>query len=374
MPVSPSFRTAGYDQLANIAIPVGRILPPIYAKMARAILWSHQDIPILHPNSYRDILLGPVAHNDRRPFTDADLPTRRPHTVYLSSSEPGAKGKRGKRVPVHFNYASPHLVPGTHAVKPVRCLGCGSTGFAPLRSVVSRHAYCSRSCGLALILFVQDMATLYRSPYVVLPPSAKVFRYLVPHHHMYPRGNDKTFRIVESRSTSFSPFVLAGDVSRRFALNVCGFAVPHPRHLVEHVRRLVLTHDSKADVGGPPAPLKEEEAKHHGALPAPHMTIGALDNPITQKAAQVVLAHLDTANDVLKPTRAGAVREAVWSKDQTSLFLALLRHTVPTLSASVNITRSVSPSDRDPDEMTQEEIINTAKAIKNRNKREDAPK
>lgn len=224
--------------------------------------------------------------------------------------------------------------------QPTACAVCRR----PVRSRLTRP-HCSAMCELASYLFCCDLLALSgpmihqfawsHRPYAagqlryldrrILPPRLKGLQ--VEHWHDHDR------------------YMLVGSFAEKYGLAYASAIYIHPVALRRCLKRHIKN-DTMSKLPAPPPPGSPLE-------------LGSLLNPVTKKMADIVLGHLDTANEFLKPRGRGASEKeqpepVIWTKEQVHLFLGLLNRTIPSVSASLNL--SAIPEAKLPHEMTRAEL------------------
>lgn len=284
----------------------------------------------------------------------------------------------------------------------------------PLLHRAPVRPYCSTLCQLAIHLFINDLLAITRSQTHMryFDPASKsmgAFRLshmlrLVPPNAMPP----SLWPLREAHYHDIVPWYLTGLFADDFGLNFGSSLWIHPLAIRRALRRHLKATEMSLDPNAPHIPSTEEPAASapsapaidHAApaahavptitsapsalapqsatVPAPPSPPGAIElaslhNPVARRMAEVVLSHLETANDFLsttisKPRGPSAtkrspsdppMRTAHWNKEQVQLFLGLLNRTIPSVSASINL--SATPETKDPSEMSREELEEAAR-------------
>jgi hypothetical protein len=333
-------------------IPAGKRVPSLYFLLSSQLASTNQSLHIL-----RDIRHLPA----RSPYV-AIVANRR--TIY----DPSPSSYR-RRV----GYAS------------TSCPVCGRPAIS---SVPETPPPCSTICQLAIHLFLNDLLAVTRQrtfSKTYEPGNPFAFRLyamlrLVPPNALPPdllRARDLHYHDV-------MPWYLTGNFADDYGLNFGSSLLIHPlairRTLRRHLKETSMPSDDD-DILLPPAtpssaPPASTESTHipeptsapaapASAVPAVPASpgpieIASLQNPVTRRMAEIVLSHLETANDFLSatpvptPGRKTPRRATHWSKDQVTLFLGLLNRTIPSVSASINL--SATPEPKDPSDMSREEL------------------
>lgn len=232
------------------------------------------------------------------------------------------------------------------------------------------HALCSKWCVLAAAMFVNDLRALSYLPPILPGDVSRDMTHAAMLRFVPPPLLD-----IRMRRTRLAHYERTAHhtIFGTFA-NWTGFAMRstfliEPVALRRSLRRIMQNTDPDREGGetssgmsptlspapSPPTPAGEESL----------VAIHSLSNPVVRRTAQIVLNHLETANDFLsakrpKKTKFGEGRGeeinegVIWNKDQVALFLGLLNRTIPAISASINLNEG--HQGKDPADMSREEL------------------
>lgn len=320
-------------------IPEGKRLPFSYFLRACDLIISRQTLCVLHGVTF------PPSHS-APPFsvktTVAGGDTRRT-TAYFNSTRPRPGQRHGF------------------------CAACGRHAYI---SGPPAPVFCSPLCQLANYHFVCDLRALnYLRPLhwhnANAHPSVRAQLRLVP-----PNLIDWETRITRLLHwDTLDGSILNGRFADKVGLHFASLLYIHPvslrRALKNHMTDNPMPPTASPSLDHPspstsPAPATPAPVP---ATPPPQdlIAINSIMNPVMRRTAEVVLSHLETANDFLSttkkpktPTSAIPHEGVIWNRDQVTLFLGLLNRTIPALSASMNL--DAAPLTKDPAEMTREEL------------------
>lgn len=276
-----------------------------------------------------------------------------------------------------FNYATTSRGGPRTSIYPSRCIACGR--HAATNSPTRWAALCSSLCFAALRHFHNDIQAL-------LGRSRETLHFHPSHLLRFAPPNLINAGLRRQRLRNFNlpnKHTIHGYFADLHGLHYASTFFINPISLRRGLKRAMTqaerqkNDDPKARTA--PEPLRDPTAvsamaETHNPVPIsaePDGIIGShsLLNPVASRAAQIVLRHLETANDFLsntkKPTKhLGPITDegVVWNRDQVNLFLGLLNRTIPAISASINLNEQAPP--KDPSEMTREELEAAARRAK----------
>ena len=335
-----------YEKIA----PVGKLLPISYFIRAADLLCTRQPLTLLSGVQF-------------------PLPTSSPMF-------------RTRRQPMDFSYqytfnhhhAGSRRLLCTH---PARCISCGRECYS--NTPDHPAALCSSLCFLALRHFHNDIqALLGRTRDTLHFHPRDLLRFAPPNLLSYSLRRQRLLNFSKpNRHTIFGHFadIHGLHYASTFFINPISIRRGLKRAMTQ--AKLQQNDDPSAAVPRErtidPTALSAMEAVHdHVPISAPPEGIigsHSLLNPVAARTAQIVMRHLETANDFLsntkKPTkhRGEVTDEGVfWDRNQVHLFLGLLNRTIPAISASINLNETIPP--KDPSEMTREELEAAAQRAK----------
>lgn len=373
---------------ADKTLPIGKRLPPLYVERARMLIASRQPLAIVSD-------LG-------------DIPSRPPTTSFRSARLP-----RNIHSPIEATFL---LNSSTYERYPTRtstqCVGCGRPALATQHPPA--HVVCSPQCLLAVRLVACDILALSGQPRPIPTPPNGLLLTFVHGRHLGPQPRDTIKRTTQP----FHPFILHGKAAKTDPLGLASSVVVAPHLIREALRKMLIENDedqspvphtqeeieraladaralSPLSGGSAPSTSSPSHAGHSASAiatapatpdptdlvspappPASPLSLPAsgsplLSNPVSRRAAEIVLHHLETANVYLGTPKAKSDPKRIWDRDQIALFLGLYNRTVPALSAALNI--NASPPTKDPSQMTREELEEAAANAKPVNAREAKP-
>ena len=246
----------------------------------------------------------------------------------------------------------------------IKCAVCRRPGYA---LDGERHYFCSSMCTLACHLFLNDLLAIAgarRFTKTYIPGMKQMFPWVSMLRFVGPNVLPPALR--ELRLVHFYdtiPWTLQGNFADDYGMNFGSSLLINPIAVRRALRRHLKVTPMTTEPAVPTVPATTTALE---PAPASPIEIASLANPVTRRMAEIVLAHLESANDFLTTdytAKSGSKpmhrKGRHWSKDQVTLFLGLLNRTIPSVSASINLSATAEP--KDPADMSREELEEAAR-------------